>query len=492
VPAPVRAVVLAITAAGIGALCGPLATSHYGIDVAAALVAFPIVVYLWPRPLPCLLLLVAVMSFAGYGSIPRVHTPGNAPVNFADVLLAVAVGGTLWRRPWRRWPPSIRRFAAALALLLAVAIIPTVALAVHGHAAFREALLGYKNLVYLLAALTVALELSGRQWRLLLNAAVALAAVIALASLAAAASGSIANVFNSLNSDAVLTLGTGGVARIRLPGLFFVYAMAIPTLVMVLLWGDRWRAARAGALALMLGAVAVSLNRNMYYGGGAAVLITVLLAGARFRQRFVLTLFALVAVGAAVVSLAVLPAVTAQVTQRAQSALTTNVLSSGSAQARSDELAHALHAVSQHPWTGVGWFQSYGSYVYGTPRIGVEDLYLHLATDLGIPAAAVFLLVPGVALGVGLRRVNRIRDRGDRALVAAGIGSVIAMLLSCLVGSYLQDVDTTLMFGVVCGCLLAAAVRADRRSVEPDGLARDTDGPSSGSGTAGRPGLVHR
>lgn len=464
VPGPLRALALAVAAGAVGVLCGPLASSHYGIDVAAALVAVPIVAYLWPRPLPSLLVLLAVMSVPGYGEIPRLPMPGHPPVNVADLLLAVIVGGTLWRRPWRRWPVPIRRFAAALALLLIVAVIPTVTLAVHGHTAFRDAILGYKNLVYLVAGLTVALELSGRQWRALLNAATAVAAVIAVGSIAAAASGSVQNVLNNIDAASVASLGADNVTRIRLPGLFFVYAMVIPTLVMVMLWRDRWRAVRAGALVLMLGAVAVSLNRNMYFGGAAAVLITLLLAGARLRQRVVLSLFVVVAVGAAVASFAVLPAVTHQFTQRAQSALTPKVLGSGSAQARGDEYRHALQEVSRHPWTGVGWYQNYGSYVYSTPRIGVEDLYLDLATDLGIPTALVFLLIPGLVLSYGLRRVTRIRNREDRALLAAAIGSVIAMLLSCLVGTYLQDLETTLMFGVVCGCVLGAVVRADARA----------------------------
>jgi hypothetical protein len=52
--------------------------------------------------------------------------------------------------------------------------------------------------------------------------------------------------------------------------------------------------------------------------------------------------------------------------------------------------------------------------------------------------------------------------RASESLVAAGIGALMALLLSCLVGAYLQDVGTTLMFGVTCGCLLAAVMRTYR------------------------------
>ena len=40
-----------------------------------------------------------------------------------------------------------------------------------------------------------------------------------------------------------------------------------------------------------------------------------------------------------------------------------------------------------------------------------------------------------------------------------------ALLLSCLVGSYLQDPGTMLVFGVACGFVLAAGMQASPRAL---------------------------
>jgi hypothetical protein len=249
-PTPVRVALLAIAAAVVGIVCGRLALSRYGKAMVEALVVAPILIVAWSRPLMSVLLLLALPSVSSYGAIPRVNVPGHPPLNLADVLLAVTVGGTLWRRPWTTWPLPARRFATALALLLVVAAFPTIRLAIQGHAGFREALLGYKNLLYMSVALTVALELSKGLWRPLLNAATVLAAVIALLSILAAASSAVAHVVNALDASSVTTASTGGVSRIRLPGLFFAYAMVLPTFGQVLLERER-RWLRIAALALM-------------------------------------------------------------------------------------------------------------------------------------------------------------------------------------------------------------------------------------------------
>jgi O-antigen ligase len=270
----------------------------------------------------------------------------------------------------------------------------------------------------------------------------------------------------------------GATSRIRLPGLFLVYAMTIPTLVLVLLVKDRWRSLRIVALALMVGAIAVSLNRNMYFGGVAGLLVTLLAGGGRLRYRFLISAVTIAAIVAVVVQSTVAPAVTAEIGTRAKSALSSQVLSTRSAQTRSDEFSNALTSIAHHPWTGVGWFQNYGSYELGVPRLGVEDWYLHLATDLGIPVALAFLLIPAVLLSYGLGRARRAAAPLDRALVAAGMGALVALLLSCLVGSYLQDPNSMTAFGFACGFLLSAALRATPKgepspSSAPDDQARE-------------------
>jgi O-antigen ligase len=168
---------------------------------------------------------------------------------------------------------------------------------------------------------------------------------------------------------------------------------------------------------------------------------------------------------------AVLPAITAKVSARAASALSTQVLATGSAQARADEFSHAFTAIGQNPWYGVGWFQNYGSYSGGTYRLGVEDWYLHVATDLGIPVAVAFILIPCMILVYGFRRARAAERQQDRALIAAFTGTVIALLLSSLVGSYLQDPGTMLVFGLACAFVLATGMNATRATprAEPAG-----------------------
>jgi O-antigen ligase len=377
------------------------------------------------------------------------------------------------------WPPPVRRFYLVTAVMLLLALIPMALLAVHGHSQFRDAIAGYKDLLYILVGLTIALELSERLWWPLVNGALVLSVIVSILSLLAAASGSVASLLARVDGNAVTAVSSalGATSRIRLPGLFLVYAMTIPTLVLVLLVKDRWRSLRIVALALMVGAIAVSLNRNMYFGGVAGLLVTLLVGGGRLRYRFLISAVTIAAIVAVVVQSTVAPAVTTEIGTRAQSALSSQVLSTASARTRNDEFSSALTSIARHPWTGVGWFQNYGSYELGVPRLGVEDWYLHLATDLGIPVALAFLLIPAVLLSYGLGRARRAAAPLDRALVAAGMGALVALLLSCLVGSYLQDPNSMTAFGFACGFLLAAVLRATPKgetspSSDPDDQAQ--------------------
>jgi hypothetical protein len=466
-----RGFAFACAAAVLGLVVGRVAISHYGVAAVEALVTVPILVLVVPRPyLACVLLLVLLCSVPFYTSlprvdIPRVDIPHHLPINVGDVLLLATVGATLWRRPWRTWPPAVRRIYLAVALMLVLAALPTAASALHGHDAAREAIAGYKDLLFITLGLTIALELSGRLWWPLINVATGLAAIVAILSILAAASGSVGHVLTGFDARAVLdaaavsTVGT--TSRIRLPGLFFVYAMTIPTIVIVLLVKDRWRTLRLVALVLMLGAIAVSLNRNMYLGAVAGLVVTLVLGGPRLRYRFLIVAATVGAIVTLIVQSAVTPPVTAEVSTRAQSALSARVLSSSSLQDRADEFAHGIASIGQHPLLGVGWFQPYGSYAGDIPRQGVEDWYLHMATDLGIPVAVAFLLVAGAFLSYGVRRTRRATSSLDRAMGAAGVGTLSALLLSCLVGTYLQDANSMTAFGFACGFLVAAGLRAD-------------------------------
>jgi hypothetical protein len=469
-----RAIVLACTAAVVGLACGRVAISHYGTPAVELMIGVPILIAVTARPLVTTVALAALLgSIFAYDYLPRVNVPGHPPINVADVLLAIVVGATIWRRPWNKWPPAVRRYSWILIALLVLTGISSVGLALQGHAQARTAILGYRNLLYLALPLTIALELSSdRLWRPLLDGAIALAAIVSILSVAADASGSVASFVTHFSASSVTSISSPdsftSTSRIRLPGLFFAYAMCIPTVVMVLTVRDRWRALRLGALVLMVGAIGVSLNRNMYFGVVIGLLVAIMVGGPQLRHRALLSIAIVVAVTALVVE-SVKPAATAEIAQRAGSALSSQVLTSGSAQARAIEFRFALRSIAKHPLGGVGWLEPYGLDVsdlgVGTgPRVYVEDIYLHLATDYGIPAALAFLLLPCFLLLYGVKRAGAAADPFDRAILGGAIGAVVALLLSCLVGTYLQAPDSTASFAIALGLLLAAALRATPRT----------------------------
>jgi hypothetical protein len=474
-PAIGRALLLLSAAAAVGIVCGRVAISHYAISGIEMLIAGGLLVFVVPRPfVSTVLLLCLLVSAPLYTYLPRVSLPGHPPINIGDVALAAAIGGTIWRNPWRTWPTPVRSYFAALCLMLAVATIATISLALHGHSQAREAIFGFVDLLYLAAGLIVALDLTRRFWWPTINFAIALAAVVSVVSLLTVVSGSVASLLNQIDPGAALA-AAGSTSRIRLSGLFFVYAMTLPTLVLVTLIRDQWRVARIGALILMVATIAVSLNRNMYFGALAGLVITLLMSGAQLRYRALVSVGAVVAVLFLAVQLTVGASVTSEVSARAGSALTTQVLSSGSLETRATEFDHALVSISQHPLAGVGWDQNYGdftsaNYAGTVPRVYVEDWYLHLATDLGLPVAAIFVLLMVLLLSCGVRQARRARAPLDRALVGALLGSVVAMLLSAVVGTYLQDPNSMTAFGFTCGLLLATALRASRRATEADEL----------------------
>jgi hypothetical protein len=454
----------------VGAFCGRVAVSHYGKVAIELLIGLPLLYAIAQRPVLAVLALLAVTaSVFAYGQLPRVNLPGHPPINVADLCLLAAVGGTLWRRPWREWPDGVKRYLILLAVFLALAAVATAKTALTSSSGARDAFYEYRNFLYLATALTIALELTQDLWKPLLHVLMGFATVIAILSILAAASGGVAHAIASLSPNSIgsasasaaasgLSLGT--TARVRLQGLYFVYAMSLPTLVMIIALRDRWRPVRVLCLLLMLGAIGLSLNRNMYAGAAVGLLVTALLGGARLRSRIVAIVGVTIVLAGLVVATAVTPAVTAQVGTRASSIFTPQkILQSGSFQDRQYELSFALPAIGRHPWFGVGPRQAYGALIGDTPRFFVQDLYLDIATDYGIPAAIAFLLAPAFLIWFGVKRLRFASNPFDRAMLAGTIGTLVALGLSLLVGTYLQDPESTVAAGVAYGLLLAAALR---------------------------------
>ncbi len=485
---PVRVLGLIVVAVVLGVASARVATSsHYGKAAVELLIGGPLVIYMFRRPGAAMLgLLIVVASLVAYGTLPRVNLPGHPPINAGDVVLAAAVGGTIWRRAWRGWPPAVRGYIYALVIFMALSDVATVKTMLVGHSAFRDAEYDVRNWFYLLAAVPVAVELRGRLWEQFLDGAIVVGALVSIVAIVAAASGSVQHLIQHLSpvsvysSSSVASSGgvnVGGINRIRVQGLFFIYAMVLPTLVLVLTQRHR-RALRTVALVLMVGAVGVSLNRNMYAGLAAGVLAAGTLAGARVRLRMAMSLLAVAVAVTVVVLTSVAPAVTAEIGKRASTVLSpSQVLQSNSAKDRAYELQFAIPSIKRHPMFGVGPRQVYGAfmspYAYN-PRFFVLNLYIWLATDYGIPAALAFLLIPGVCLWFGIRRALAATDLRERALLAAAIGSLVAMSLSAGVDTFLQDPSSTVAYGLACGLILAAGMRTyEHRDVRAiDGTTR--------------------
>jgi O-Antigen ligase len=300
---------------------------------------------------------------------------------------------------------------------------------------------------------------------------------VSIISIAAALSGSVRGTLVNYNptsvTSAASSFAAAGVStvssgsRVRLPGLFFVYAMLFPTLVLAVAVKDRWRIFRAATVVLMVAAIGLSLNRNMYGGVIVGLIVTILLGGPRLRRRFLVLGVVVALAGVTVALTSVTPVATQQVAARAATALSpTQVSNSGSAQARADEFSHAITSIGRHPLEGVGWWENYGSYDGSQARIGVEDLYLDIATDYGIPAALAFLFLPGIPLVFAIRKARAAPPALDRMLAAAAVGSMVALLVSLLVGSYVQEPISALGFGAGCGILLGAGLRLTPRAAE--------------------------
>jgi hypothetical protein len=470
-PAPLRTVALAAGGVLFGLVCARVAVSHYGKAAIVLLVGAPLLIAIARRPfLAALCVLVALSSLFAYDTLPRIPLPGTPPVTIGDVLVVAAVCGTVWRKPWRNWPAPARRFTLALLAVVLFSSYSSIRISLESAQQAHSAVVGLRILLFMAFALTIGLELSGSQWRRLLDVCIGFSAVISIISIAAFLSPALKHSLIGLAPTSVTSaaqsfvvgggsaIGATG-ARIRLPGLYFVYAMSIPTFVLALALKDRWRPWRFAAFLLMVAAIGLSLNRNMYVGALVGLLVAALFGGRVVRHRL--------SIAAVTVLLTVLLAVlssfgtaaSAQVAVRASTVLSpSTVLTSNSIQGRAFEFSNAISSIGRHPLDGIGWFQYY--YVGRESLYGVENLYLHLATDYGIPAALAWLFMPGVLLLFGMRSARAARAPLDRAIVAALMGSLVALLLSLLVGSYLQEPTSAIGFAAACGLLLAAGLHA--------------------------------
>jgi len=470
--------VIAGAAALSGVLVGRIAESHYGLTALGALIALPLLYEISRRPLVSLTaVLVVASSLVAYDHLPRVHLPGNPPVTIADALLLSLFAGTWWRRRYSSWPRSVRHYTTVVVVFLVISSGAGAGYSLGGVDQLREALVALDGFLYLLVAVTVAVELSSENWRRTLDLLIALAAIVALVSLAAAALPSVGSALSGVTDNGVIGAAGDAVAvgapRIRFVGLFLIDGLVLPTFVMVLLHRDRYSWLRGLALCVMLGAVAVSLNRNMYAALTLGFALTALLAGPRFRLAAIIVVIFLV--GALLVSGSLLHGFTSALGSRAGSLLDPATLSqTSSLQDRAYEYHYAFASIVAHPLLGVGPRGFYGAYLVNggvaSVRFYVQNFFVNTAVDYGIPAALAVILIPLAALYRPVRSLAAMRRQAglhssglnqplQQALLASLVASAVVMLLSSLIGTYLQDAGSIAAFAVICGLLLGHSER---------------------------------
>jgi hypothetical protein len=129
-PRAVRSALLVGGALVLGVFCARLAGSHYAKGAIEVLIATPVLIAIAQRPmLAWICVLVVLASVFSYDHFPTANLPAHIPVNLGDAVLGAAVAGTVWRRPWRTWPPPLRRAVGWLTVFLAFAGISSVRIA---------------------------------------------------------------------------------------------------------------------------------------------------------------------------------------------------------------------------------------------------------------------------------------------------------------------------------------------------------------------------
>jgi O-antigen ligase len=256
-----------------------------------------------------------------------------------------------------------------------------------------------------------------------------------------------------------------------------------------------WSAIAAAAIAVVgLLTVSLALSRGAYLG--TLLGITVLLAtSSRARRAFRVAFLPLVLSAALLTSVASSNRQITLVVERLQS------LSSpleNPQDSRADIWAEAGRQIQQHPWTGSGpgnfplsAMQPGSRTQYAVPH-HAHNVLLTTAAEVGLPAAAIMILLTLLWAQLLRRTIRRLGDSRDQALVAS-----LAAALAVFVAQGTVDVilRSPVMLMLLCTCLglgLAAAsvpgALVHHASVEI-GLTPHTDSPSRYAASAVKAGF---
>ena len=238
-------------------------------------------------------------------------------------------------------------------------------------------------------------------------------------------------------------------------------------------------------LGLLLGTLAILLSgtRGVWPGLGLLWLVLMLGSGWRSRRSRILLAGALVVAG--IVALASVPALTEH-TRLVELRQDLERIDRGdhnsSAGARLERLQVAARAVSQAPWTGVGYHQ-FDRAMQQVPECRGEAgrqvercHYGHAHNDLaewaatmGIPGVLALGLLYGVPLGLFLWLRPGIGPGPLRGAASAGAMVVAVFMLGGMTQSMFAHQTTAAVYAALCGLLLGLALREAGRCARDDG-----------------------
>jgi hypothetical protein len=336
------------------------------------------------------------------------------------------------------------------------------------------ALGGYRVFIYIGMAVLVALLIVNEGIVPVLDVALAVAALSSVASLIVELIPSLSHTANHWAGDPEALLRgrrvgpQGSLARVRLPGLALVYVMFLPGLAVAVAGPQRLRRTRIAALALMLGAILISLNRNMWIGLAVAMLVASLLTRTSYRRPLFRVALGLLVASAICVTLLATAGGVRGIPERAGSLFDpSRVEGSSSIQDRFRESRHAVTSIRRHPLLGIGPAGDYGAKVYNRKtktyrtRRFVHNQYLGLAVFYGVPALLLFVAMLLAVAAMGFRVVRRTDDQLLQVVLATTLGTVVAVMLTALVSTAFLFTPSTVSLFFLLGLVMGRSSTAE-------------------------------
>ncbi len=235
------------------------------------------------------------------------------------------------------------------------------------------------------------------------------------------------------------------VPRVRAPGILLVYLVTCCALTYLLARrGPLWLVA---ATVVMVSAIAVSQNRNMFIGLVLAVVAGAWCAGGEAARRSLIVLPTLVAGIALLVSGASATVSSSAIGQRLSTLNGSSELQDGSLQDRFYENRLAEAALRRSPILGIGYGTSYGAVIETNvngrtvvrDRQLIHNQYLGLWLRTGLGGLLTFLAFLGLGLVHARRSARAARSAMARAIAAGTFGAMCAFAFSAVAGTYLSS-----------------------------------------------------